>query len=109
MRSVVQRVGTTLHDQTDSDPLPIQDSVYDRVLTGVDVYVAGTEDQVASGRRVSVQQTLAGRWVGSVNADLRPYSDVCLEFRLPDSTRTEFFVGPRFRGHTLIRGRGPIP
>lgn len=97
-----------MHDQTE-DPLPVLDPVYDRVITGVDVYVAGTEDQVASGRRVSIQQTLAGRWVGSVDADLRPYSDVCLEFRLPDSTRNEFFVGPRFRGHTLIRGRGPIP
>ncbi|HEX2152429.1 MAG TPA: hypothetical protein VHL52_00430 [Acidimicrobiia bacterium] len=88
------------------------DAARDRVIEGVDIYVAGVDDRIETDRRLTVQETAGGRWVGSIDANLASYSDVQLEVQLPDGIsppRATFVVGPRFRGATLIRGVGPPP
>lgn len=94
------------------EPVSALDAAHDRVIAAVDIYVAGVDDRIAADRRLTVQETAGGRWVGSIDANLTSYADVQLEARLPDGVtpdRATFVVGPRFRGATLIRGVGPAP
>lgn len=95
-----------------SDGQPFLEPIDERVIEGVDVYVAGLDDEVASGRTLNIQESTADRWVGAIDANLSDYADVKLEIRLPlgVAPRTAaFVVGPRVRDETLISGIGPAP
>lgn len=91
---------------------PYLEPVDERMIGGVDIYVAGVNDKVSSGRTLTVQESSPERWVGRVDTNLKVYASVRLELRLPPgiSPRTvTFVVGPRVRGETLISGDGPAP
>lgn len=77
-------------------------------VEGVDVYVAGTGDLIASGAQVTIRQaTGIPGWVGIIDTDLTEYADIKLELRRP-ATSTEcavlFTVGGGLPDRTLIRG-----
>lgn len=87
--------------------------VYDRVIEGAEVYLAGVDDLLIGGVNVTLRES-AGvpGWVGVVDADLTPYTEFKLELRLPDEIAecgVMFVVGGEIFGRTLIRGTGPMP
>lgn len=87
--------------------------VYDRVIEGVDVYLAGVDDLLFQEVNITVRES-AGvpGWVGVVEADLTPYMDSKLELRLPNESARRgvmFIVGGEIFGRTLIRGTGLMP
>lgn len=91
---------------------PYLEPVDERVIGGVEIYVAGVDDQVSSGRTLTVQESSPEHWVGRVDTNLKAYASVRLELRLPPGvspTTVTFVVGPRVRGETLISGDGPAP
>jgi len=94
------------------DAAPFLKPTNDLVIRGVDVYVAGVDDQIAEGRTLMLQEPTPGRWVGRIDTDLQAYAAVRLELRLPPNvvpSVVEFVVGPRVRKETLVWGIGPTP
>lgn len=82
--------------------------VQEAVVYGIDVYVAGTDDRIASDTSVTIRQAkgIPG-WVGTIDADLTDYADIKLELRRPGSSTdcaVLFTVGGGLQGRTLIRG-----
>lgn len=62
-------------------------SVREAEAYGVDVYVAGTDDLIASNATVTIRQaTGIPGWVGMIDLDLTAYADVQLELRQPRAT-----------------------
>lgn len=62
-------------------------SVKEAEAYGVDVYVAGTEDLIASNATVTIRQaTGIPGWVGMIDLDLSAFADVQLELRQPRAT-----------------------
>lgn len=67
------------------------------MIGDVDIYVAGVDDKVSSGRTLTVRESSPERWVGRVDMNLKVFASVRLELRLPPrvSPRTvTFVVGP---------------
>lgn len=100
-------------EQNDKDWVGVLGPVYDRVIQGADVYLAGENDLLMPGVNVTLRESagVAG-WVGVVDADLTPYADFKLELRMPDQTAecgVMFTIGGDIFGRTLIRGSGPMP
>lgn len=83
---------------------PVQEAVVD----GIDVYVGGTDDRIASATSVTIRQAsgIPG-WVGTIDTDLTDYADVKLELRRSGSSTdcaVLFTVGGGLKDRTLIRG-----
>lgn len=87
--------------------------VYDRMIEGADVYLAGLDDLLVAGVDVVVRESAgAPGWVGVVDADLTPYGDFKLELRFGGEVApcgVMFTIGGELFGRTLIRGVGPTP
>jgi hypothetical protein len=100
-------------EQNDSYWTGVLGPVYDRVIQGADVYLAGVNELLIPGVNVTLREAAGVTgWVGVVDADLTPYIDFKLELRLPDGTADcgiMFTIGGEIFGRTLIRGTGPMP
>lgn len=82
-------------------------------ITGVDVYLAGEHDLLATDATITVRQaTNIPGWVGIINRDLTEYQDFKLELTARHQTtkcRALFTISDSSLGKTLIRGPGHIP
>lgn len=100
-------------DRSDSQMERALGPVYDEVIEGADVYLAGTDDLVARGVDVTIRET-AGvpGWVGVVDGDLTELIDFKLELRFPNHAAecgVLFSVAGEVLKRTLIRGTGRTP
>jgi hypothetical protein len=83
-------------------------SVKEAEAYGVDVYVAGTDDLIATNTTVTIRQaTGIPGWVGMIDVDLTAYADIQLELRQPRATcdcAALFTVSGGLPDRSLIRG-----